>query len=87
MQQESKLLAAAYRRCLELAVEHQCRSIAFPAISTGIYAYPTDLAADCSLKAVRDFLLDSGEPLEVRFVLFDAGTYGAFGRVLEGMAD
>jgi O-acetyl-ADP-ribose deacetylase len=87
MQQESKLLASAYRRCLELALEHQCRSIAFPAISTGVYAYPTDLAADCSLKAVRDFLLDRAEPLEVRFVLFDGGTYGAFARVLESMAD
>ncbi len=87
MQQESKLLAAAYRRCLELAFEHQCRSIAFPAISTGVYSYPTDLAADCSLKTVRDFLLDRAETLEARFVLFDAGTYGAFARVLEGMAD
>ena len=86
MQQESKLLASVYRRCLELAVEHECRSIAFPAISTGVYSYPTDLAADCSLKTVRDFLLDR-LPLEARFVLFDAGTYGAFARVLEGMAD
>jgi len=87
MQQEAKLLASAYRRCLELALEHECRSIAFPAISTGVYSYPTDLAADCSLKTVRDFLLDKAEPLEVRFVLFDAGTYGAFARVLESMAD
>jgi len=87
MQQESKQLASAYRRCLELAVEHQCRSIAFPAISTGVYSYPTDLAADCSLKTVRDFLLEFAEPFEARFVLFDAGTYGAFARVLEAMAD
>jgi O-acetyl-ADP-ribose deacetylase (regulator of RNase III) len=87
MQQEAKLLAAAYRRCLELALEHECRSIAFPAISTGVYSYPTDLAADCSLKTVRDFLLDRAEPFEARFVLFDAGTYGAFARVLESMAD
>ncbi len=87
MQQEAKLLASAYRRCLELALEHECRSIAFPAISTGVYSYPTDLAADCSLKTVRDFLLDRAEPLEARFVLFDAGTYGAFARVLESMAD
>ena len=87
MQQESKLLASAIRRCLELAVEHQCRSIALPAISTGVYSYPTDLAADCSLKTARDFLLERAETFEVRFVLFDAGTYGAFARVLEGMAD
>jgi O-acetyl-ADP-ribose deacetylase len=87
MQQESKLLASAYRRCLELAVEHECRSIAFPAISTGVYGYPKDLAADCSLKTVRDYLLELARPFEARFVLFDAGTYGAFARVLEDMAD
>jgi O-acetyl-ADP-ribose deacetylase len=87
MQQESKLLASAYRRCLELAIEHDCRSIAFPAISTGVYGYPKDLAAECSLKTVRDFLLELAKPFEARFVLFDAGTYGAFARVLEDMAD
>jgi O-acetyl-ADP-ribose deacetylase (regulator of RNase III) len=87
MQQEAKLLASAYRRCLEPAVELECRNIAFPAISTGIYGYPKDLAAECSLKTVRDFLLDLGQPFEARFVLIDAGTFGAFARVLEGMAD
>jgi O-acetyl-ADP-ribose deacetylase len=86
-QQESKLLASAYRRCLELAVEHQSRSIAFPAISTGVYGYPKDLAAGCALTTVRDFLLELARPFEARFVLFDAGTYGAFSRVLEEMAD
>ena len=87
MQQESKLLASAHRRCLELAIEHQCRSIAFPAISTGVYGYPKDLAAECSLTTVRDFLLELARPFEARFVLFDAGTFGAFARVLEAMAD
>lgn len=87
MQQEPKLLASAFRRSLELAVAHQCRSIAFPAISTGVYAYPVDLAADCSLRTVRDFLLEFARPFEARFVLFDAGAYGAFSRVLESMAD
>jgi len=86
-QQEAKLLASVYRRCLELAVGYQCRSIAFPAISTGVYGYPRDLAANCSLKTVRDFVLELARPLEVRFVLFDAGSYGAFARVLEEMAD
>jgi O-acetyl-ADP-ribose deacetylase (regulator of RNase III) len=86
-QQEAKFLASAYQRCLELAVEYQCRSIAFPAISTGVYGYPRDLAANCSLKTVRDFVLELARFLEVRFVLFDAGIYGAFARVLEEMAD
>jgi O-acetyl-ADP-ribose deacetylase len=77
----------AYRRCLELAVEHDCGSIAFPAISTGVYGYPIDLAAEHALDEVARFLTSAGDrpPLEVRFVLFDAGAYAAFARVLETM--
>ena len=84
---EPEQLAAAYRRCLELAVEHECRSIAFPAISTGAYGYPRDLAAEVSLGEVREFLNAPGErsPLLVRFVLFDGGAFGAYARVLESM--
>lgn len=84
---EPALLASAYRRCLELAVEHGCRSIAFPAISTGVYSYPTDQAAEVSLQTARDFLLEHDKPELVRFVLFDGGTYGAFARVLESMTE
>ena len=54
---EADLLASAYRRCLELAVEHSCRRIAFPALSTGAYGYPMDLAAERSLATVREFLI------------------------------
>lgn len=84
---ESELLASAFRRCLELAVEHDCESIAFPAVSTGIYGFPVDLAAETSLTTTRDYVLDHGRPPLVRFVLFDEGTYGAFARVLESMTD
>ena len=80
---EAELLAGAFRRCLELARENACQSVAFPAISTGIYGYPKDLAAQTSLATVRDFLIQHEEPALVRFVLFDAGTLGAFSRVLE----
>jgi O-acetyl-ADP-ribose deacetylase (regulator of RNase III) len=80
---EADLLASAYRRCLELSVEHACRSIAFPAISTGVYGYPTDLAAETSLSTVRSFLLGNQQPELVRFVLFSGGAFGAFARVLE----
>ena len=84
---EADLLASAYRRCLELAVEHTCRSIAFPAISTGVYGYPMDLAAERSLAAVREFILEHQQPELVRFVLFDGGSFGAFARALETMAE
>ena len=83
---EAALLRSVYRRCLELAVEHHCKTIAFPAISTGAYGYPTDRAAEESLNAVREFLIEQGQPELTRFVLFGAGTFGAFARVLESMS-
>jgi O-acetyl-ADP-ribose deacetylase (regulator of RNase III) len=84
---EIDLLKSAYRRCLELATEYSCRSIAFPAISTGVYGYPIDLAAEASLSVIREFLLMEKQPPLVRFVLFDGGAFGAYARVLEAMAD
>jgi O-acetyl-ADP-ribose deacetylase (regulator of RNase III) len=83
---EAALLASAYRRCLALAVEHACTSVAFPAISTGVYGYPKDLAAEVSLATVREHLLQQPAPVLVRFVLFDGGSFGAFARVLESLA-
>ncbi len=83
---EAELLRSAYRRCLELAVEHDCATIAFPAISTGVYGYPTDRAAEESLNAVREFLIEREQPELTRFVLFGEGAFGAFARVLEGMS-
>jgi O-acetyl-ADP-ribose deacetylase (regulator of RNase III) len=83
---ERILLKDACRKCLELAVEHQCDRIAFPAISTGAYGYPMDLAAEDSLSAVREFLLANGKPQLVRFVLFGEGALGAFSRALEVFA-
>lgn len=80
---EPELLASAYYSCLELARINACSSLAFPAISTGIYGYPKDLAAEVSLTTVRGFLEEHGEPELVRFVLFDEGTYGAYARGLE----
>jgi|SRR5579863_3342492 len=82
---EAGLLASAYRRCLELAVQHACASIAFPAISTGVYGYPKDLAAEVSLSTVREHLTNQKLPTLVRFVLFDGGSFGAYARVLELM--
>ncbi|MDH2917189.1 MAG: O-acetyl-ADP-ribose deacetylase [Gallionella sp.] len=55
-QNESKLLASCYRESLSLAATHKLASIAFPCISTGVYGYPVDRAADVAITAVRDFL-------------------------------
>jgi O-acetyl-ADP-ribose deacetylase (regulator of RNase III) len=80
---EAELLAGAYRRCLELAVEHGCRSIAFPSLSTGAYCYPIDRAARIALGTAIDFLNENGKPELVRFVLFDAAAYAAFAEALK----
>ncbi len=80
---ERPLLESAYKSSLTLAVEYACESVAFPAISTGVYRYPADLAAIHSLTAVRDFLIQHKSPGHVRFVLFDSGMYGAYARALD----
>jgi O-acetyl-ADP-ribose deacetylase (regulator of RNase III) len=84
---EPEQLASAYQRCLELAGEHDCQSIAFPAISTGVYMFPQDRAAQISLTVTRDFLIAHSSPALARFVLFSAGAFGAFARVLESMTE
>ena len=82
---EAQLLAGAYRRCLELAVEHGCRGIAFPSLSTGAYGYPIDQAAEVALSTALEFLRAKGQPELVRFVLFGPGVWG-FCAALEKLA-
>lgn len=83
---EPDQLSSAYRRCLELAVEHNCQSVAFPSLSTGAYGYPIDRAARIALQTVAAFLEQHRQPALVRFVLFDAGAYGAFSAAMEELA-
>lgn len=75
---EAELLASAYHKALQLAVEHECESIALPALSTGAYGFPMDQASRVALRVVKRFLEDNGRPAIVRFVLFSPGAYGAF---------
>ncbi len=79
---EASLLAGAYRRSLELAVQHGCASVAFPSISTGVYGYPLQHAAQVALATIRTFLADHPDVL-VRVVLYDAGSLQVFRRALE----
>ncbi len=84
-QKESELLESAYQSCLSLAEKYKCRTLAFPSISTGVYHYPVDLAAEVALRTVA-VKLESSDQLDlVRFVLFDQGTFGGYARVLETM--
>lgn len=80
---EAQLLHSAYRTSFELAVEAECRSIALPALSTGAYRYPIDLASRIALSEALDALSAHAALELVRFVLFDAGAYGAFAAALE----
>ena len=64
------LLAACYRNALTLAVENGLNSIAFPAISTGVYGYPREEAAVVASRAIADFLADDTSLSDVRLVFF-----------------
>jgi O-acetyl-ADP-ribose deacetylase (regulator of RNase III) len=84
-QDAESLLASAYRRSLEVAVANGCRSVALPSLSTGAYGYPLAPAARTALRTVGAFLQQHQQPQLVRFVLFDADTYGAYAVALEAM--
>jgi O-acetyl-ADP-ribose deacetylase (regulator of RNase III) len=68
--QEVRLLAACYRNSLDLAARHALSSIAFPAISTGVYGYPRNEAAIVSSEAIKAFLENDDKLKEVRLVFF-----------------
>lgn len=79
---EDGLLAACYRNALRLAVEHELRSIAFPAISTGIYRFPADRAAGIATREVMAFLARDNSLEQITFCCFDAATMAHYRRVL-----
>jgi O-acetyl-ADP-ribose deacetylase (regulator of RNase III) len=73
---EAELLASAYRSALDEAVQVGARSVAFPAISTGIYGYPLEAATAVAVEAVRSW---EGDGVDlVRFVCFDGATLAAY---------
>lgn len=78
---EDELLEGCYRRCLELAKQHKARSIAFPAISTGVYGFPRARAAHIAIDTVREHVDASGVEV-VRFVCFDAETLAFYEKFL-----
>lgn len=80
---EKELLASSYRSCLELAVEHGCKTVAFPSISTGVYRFPLELAAPIAVKTVRDFLADHPQIEQVTFVCFSQQVKDAYDKALQ----
>lgn len=79
---EAEELASCYRCSLRLAADYNCVTVAFPAISCGIYAYPLEEAARISISAVVDTLAEQAQPREVRWVLFGDETLDVFSSVL-----
>ena len=89
--EDAKLLASCYRNSLDLAAEHGIHSIAFPAISTGIYGYPAEEACEIALKAVSLWLADHvSYGMAVIFSCFDQKMFDTYDRValkLEGKTE
>lgn len=82
---EDETLSNAYKNSLKLAQQYEVKTIAFPSISTGAYAFPVDRAANIALNTVRDFCSGSEAIEEVRFALFDEYAWQAFQKALSAM--
>lgn len=75
---EDQLLINSYRNSLQLAEEYHCQSVAFPSISTGVYAFPLDRAAQLASQTIKDFLTTSQSVNQVMMVCFDPQTLAAY---------
>ena len=82
---EDRLLANCYRRALEVAVENGLRTIAFPAISTGVYGFPVERAARIAVRTVASFLSTSPGLEEVTFCCFSEEVAAAHRAALDGV--
>lgn len=79
---EEKLLSSCYRKSLELTLENNIKTIAFPAISTGAFRFPMDKAASIAVKEARAFLQDHSELEKVIFVCFDQSALSVYKEAL-----
>jgi O-acetyl-ADP-ribose deacetylase len=79
---DARLLASAYQSCLDLAEQHQVKSIAFPSLSTGIYGYPLELAAPIALRTIIEHIKKPTSLQQVVIVLFGEASYMAHEKAL-----
>jgi O-acetyl-ADP-ribose deacetylase len=80
---EEQLLANAYKNSLQLATEYEIKSVAFPNISTGVYGFPKQRAAEIAVDAVKKFLQSNNVVREVYFVCFDDENYNIYQSLLK----
>ena len=81
---EPALLANCYRACLQLAMDHRIKSLAFPAISCGAYGYPPELAAPIAVREVLVWQAEHAQPQQVTFTCFDATMAAVYRQALTG---
>jgi len=79
---EDQLLTNCYNNSLKLAVDNQIKTIAFPAISTGVYGFPLERATQIAIKTTADFLISDESIKKVIFICFDKKTYQAYENIL-----
>ena len=84
---EAELLASCYETSLRLAAAHDCQTVAFPAISTGIYGYPADLAADVAVTTLKNVLNDLPAIEAVTLVAFNEESHTPLKSALGRMSD
>lgn len=84
---EPELLASCYRQSMQLAAEHEISSLAFPSISTGVYGYPIELAANVAVTTVRGSLTEVPTIEEVIFCCFSEADLLVYLRVLSDLVD
>lgn len=82
---EPKLLSNCYKNSLELAVNNNIKSIAFPAISCGIYGYPKADAAEVAIQTIRKFLQNNNSIKEIYLVSFDSEMKQIYEKILQAL--
>ncbi len=83
---DSQLLSSCYRHSLQLAADHKAASVAFPAVSCGVYGYPIEKACRIAVATVAEFLNKNQSVRRVVFVLFSSGDYRVYKEYLEKIA-